>query len=103
MRRRAQESNPKEEGRRMSTLPERLHEDVEKLRQRRDELRVQVDLGKMEAEDAWHEVENRWQRLEGKLRVLAGESKGAAEDVGEAAAMLVDEIREGLARVARRL
>ncbi len=87
----------------MSTVRERLHADVSKLRQRRDELRVQIDLGKMEASDAWHEVEERWQRLEGKLRVLTDESKDAVEDVGEAATLLASEIREGLARVARRL
>jgi predicted nuclease with TOPRIM domain len=103
MRRKARESNLSGEERRMSTLLERVHDDVEKLRQRRDELRVQIDLGKMEAADAWHEVEERWQRLEGKLGVLAGESKDAAEDVGKAASQLVEEIREGLARVARHL
>jgi hypothetical protein len=87
----------------MSALNGRLHQDVEKLRQRRDELRVQIDLGKMEAADAWHQVEDRWQRLEAKLRILAGESKDVAKEVGGAAALLVDEIREGLARVARHL
>lgn len=80
----------------MGTLRERLHDDVEQLRQRRDELRVQVDPGEMEAADAWR-------RLEGKLRLLAGESKGAAEDVGKAVGPLVDEIREGFVRVARHL
>ena len=87
----------------MGTLQERLHADVEKLRQRRDEFRVQIDLGKMEATDAWHEAEERWQRLEGKLRVLAAESKDAAEDVGAAAEQLVDEIRAGFARISHRL
>ena len=87
----------------MSTVRERLHADVSKLRQRRDELRVQLDLGKMEASDVWHEVEDHWQHLEGKLRSLANESKDAAGDIGEAATLLVDEIREGLAKVARRL
>ena len=48
-------------------------------------------------------MEDRWHRLEGKLRVLADESKDAAEDVAEAATLLVNEIREGLAKVARRL
>jgi hypothetical protein len=91
------------EGRRMSTLPERLREDVEKLRQRRDELRVQIDLGKTEAADAWHDVEDRWQGLELKLRVLAGESKDSAEDVAAAAKLLIDEIREGFAKVAHHL
>ena len=87
----------------MSTLQERLHEDVEKLRQRRDELRVQIDLGKKDAADAWHEVEGRWRQLEGKLRLLAGESKDAAEDVAEAAKLLVDEIREGFSKVGHHL
>jgi len=87
----------------MTTVEDRLRADVSKLRQRRDELRVQIDLGKMEASDVWHEMEERWQRLEGKLRTLADESKDAVEDVGEAATLLVDEIREGLAKVARRL
>lgn len=87
----------------MRTLQKRLHDDVEKLRQRRDELRVQIDLGKMEATDTWHETEERWQRLEGKLRVLAAESKDAAENVGSAAAQLVEEIREGFTKIAKRL
>ena len=87
----------------MTTFQDRLHEDVEKLRQRRDELRVQVELGKMEAGDAWHEVEDRWERLEGKLRVLADASKDSAEDIVGAAGLLVEEIRAGLAKVAARL
>ena len=87
----------------MSSFQDRLNEDVDKLRQRRDELLVQLDLGKKDAADAWHEVEHRWQHLEGKLRVLADESKEAAEDVGEAASQLVEEIRDGFARVTRLL
>ena len=87
----------------MSNLQDRLHEDVEKLRQRRDELRVQIDLGKMEAAEAWDEVEQRWQHLEGKLGVLASESKEAGREVADAARLLVDEIREGFAKVARHL
>lgn len=87
----------------MSTFEERLHTDVEKLRQRRDELRVQVDLGKMDAKDAWHDVEKRWQHLEEKLRIIASESKGASGNVAEAAGLLIDEIRDGFAKVARRL
>ena len=87
----------------MSTFEKQLHEDVEKLRQRRDELRVQLDLGKMDAKDVWHDVEKRWQHLEEKLRILASESKGASGNVAEAARLLIDEIREGFAKVASRL
>ena len=87
----------------MSTVQERLHNEVDSLRQTRDELRVQIDLGKMEASDVWQGVEERWERLEGKLRVLADESKEVAEDVGEAATLLLNEIREGLSKVARHI
>ena len=87
----------------MSTVQERLHNEVDRLRQTRDELRVQIDLGKMEASDVWQDVEERWERLEGKLRVMADESKEVAEDVGEAATLLVNEIREGLSKVARHI
>jgi hypothetical protein len=87
----------------MSTLEDRLHEEVEKLRQRRDELRVQIDLGKMEAADVWNDAEHRWTQLEGKLRLLASESRDAAGDVREAASQLVDEVREGFAKVTRLL
>lgn len=43
----------------MSTVQERLHNEVDRLRQTRDELRVQIDLGKMEASDVWRGVEER--------------------------------------------
>jgi hypothetical protein len=85
----------------MAKLHDRLQEESKKLQQRRDELRVQLDLGKKDAADAWHGVESRWEEFEGKLRVLADESKDAAEDVGKAAELLLDEIREGLSRVGR--
>jgi chromosome segregation ATPase len=87
----------------MTTLQERVQSEFETLRQRRDELRVQLDLGKMEAADAWHEAEERWERLESKVRTLARESKDAAEDVGEAAKLLLDEVREAFDRMARHL
>ena len=87
----------------MSTWGERLHEDVEALRQRRDELRVQLDLGKREAADAWHDLEDRWQQLEAKLKVLGPASKEAAGDIVKATGKLVDEIREALAKVARQI
>lgn len=87
----------------LSAFEDRLHEDVEKLRQRRDELRVQLDLGKMDAAEAWHDVEKRWQHLEGKLRLLASESKEVRADVAEAAGLLIEEIRDGFAKVASRL
>ncbi len=85
----------------MSTFRDRMNEELETLRQRRDELRVQLDLGKKEAADAWHDAESRWERLEGKLRVIGQETKDAADDVEEAAELLLGEVREAFQRVAK--
>lgn len=87
----------------MSTVSERLQEDVEKLRQRRDELRVQIDLGKMEASDAWHHAEDRWKHLEKKLKLLGSASKEAATEISAATGILVDEVREALGKAAHKL
>lgn len=87
----------------MSSLRERVHKDFETLRQKHDELRVQIDLGKMEAADAWHDAEEHWHRLEAKVRDVTRESKGAAEDMGEAFEHLFEEARKAFARVTKHL
>ena len=83
----------------MTGTQNRMHEEFEKLKQRRDEIRVQLDLGKKDARAAWDEVEGKWQQLEGKVKVLASEARDAAGDVATAADVLMDEIREGFARL----
>ena len=79
----------------MSDLGERLQQEFEDLKTKRDELRVQIDLGKKDAEDAWHEAEQKWQKLESHVQRLGREGAAALEDIGEAAELLVDEIKTG--------
>lgn len=79
----------------MSELAQRIEQQVEKLKTRRDELRVQLDLGKKDAEDAWDEAEKKWNVLESHLLRLKREGEEVAEDVGEAAEILIDEIKDG--------
>ncbi len=83
----------------MSQLQERFDEELERLRQRRDELRVKLDLGKMEARDAWAAAEKSWVRLEGKVGQLAREGEEVADDVKDAVEHLVDEVKDGFARL----
>lgn len=83
----------------MADLRDRLEEELEKLKTHRDELRVQLDLGKKEVEDAWEEANGKWSRLEGHLARLKDEGESALDDVGEAAELLVDEIKKGFERI----
>ena len=87
----------------MTDFLDRFSGDVDKLREARDELRVQLSLGKAEARDAWHQVEQRWQHLEGKLKLLRDESRSDASEIGEAASLLLGEIRDSYTHLRRLL
>lgn len=83
----------------MSNWRERIHEEVDELRGLRDDLKLQVHLGQMEAQARFEKAEKDWEHLEAKLKVLAGASRESAEEVSEAAGLLVDEIRAGYRHV----
>ena len=78
---------------------ERLDDEIETLKQARDELRVQVHLGAAEAREVWEKVERSWGHLEGKLKRLGEATQESADEVEEAAKLLVDEIKTGYKNV----
>lgn len=78
---------------------ERMSREVDSLRGIRDELRLQMHLGRAEAREHFEGLEQRWSHLEAKLRQLRDASREELDDVGAAARMLVDEIREGYRHV----
>ena len=83
----------------MSELSDRLEQELEKLKGKRDELRVRLDLGKKDLQDAWEEAEEKWGHLEAHLLRLKREGQDAAEDIGDAAELLVDELKQGFQRI----
>lgn len=83
----------------MSELGDRLEQELEKLKTRRDELRVQLDLGKKDLQDSWEEAEHRWHKLEGYLGRIKHEGQEALDEVGDAAELLLDEIKDGFKRL----
>lgn len=85
------------------TLRERIEQEVEELRTTRDELRVRLHLGKLEAKELWEELEKDWEHTEGKIKNLADAGQEVAEDVGEAAQVVVDQLKEGYAKLRRLL
>jgi predicted nucleic acid-binding Zn-ribbon protein len=87
----------------MTTMRERLQEMLEKLEQERDELKVRMHLGKAEAREEWDKLEVRIGELRTRLDKAGDEAGDVMEDVGAAAKLLGDEIREGFARIRRSL
>lgn len=87
----------------MTDMKEKVREEMDGLRQLRDELRVQMELGKAEARDRWDKLEDRWHHLEAKARQLREASRDDLEDVGQAARLLLDEIRAGYQHLRRML
>lgn len=87
----------------MTDWSRRIHEEVEELRGLRDDLRVQAHLGRMEVRERWEKAERDWEHLEGKLKLLASESRESLEDVGEAARLLAEQIREGYRHIRERM
>ncbi len=83
----------------MSDLKDRIQAEADELRSLRDELRVQIHLAKLEAQERYEAAEKSWEHLEAKLNLLASETRASAQDVGDAARLLLDEIREGYEHV----
>ena len=77
----------------MSELADKIGRELDELRTLRDELRIQVHLGKKDAQGYWEKAEKSWNHLEGRLKVLGEVTQESAEEVGEAARLLADEIR----------
>ena len=78
---------------------ERLESEMEVLQQGRDELRVQMNLAAADARDAWGKVEKKWDHLEARIKQVGQATQDSAEEVEEAAKLLVDEIKEGYKNV----
>jgi SMC interacting uncharacterized protein involved in chromosome segregation len=84
-------------------IRQQIDETLEKLKQDRDELRVKLNLAKLEARDDWEAAEAKLAKLESKARELGGATAESAKDIGAAAKLLAEEIRDGFRNIARRL
>jgi uncharacterized spore protein YtfJ len=80
-----------------------VQKQLDKLARTRDELRVQAQLGKSEARGELNRLEAVWQRVQDELRRVGDQSQGSVQDLGNAAAALLDELRYGYERVKREL
>ena len=71
---------------------------MKELETLRDEIRLKLHLASMDARDEWDKLETRWQEFRGKA-----ELDETAEEVGEAAGELFDELKKGYDRIRKAL
>jgi len=81
------------------SLSDKFEDELKVLRTLRDELRVQANLAQKEAHDLFESAEKKWDTLEGKLERIGHESAEAAREIGQAASLLADEIRDAYRRI----
>ena len=82
---------------------DKLVELMEILKQRRDELSVQMHLGKAEAKDLWKETEDKWRHLRNQFDKIDEDTGDASKDVGAAAILIAEEIKQGYERLRKLL
>ncbi|MBL1432880.1 MAG: hypothetical protein COB94_005490 [Gammaproteobacteria bacterium] len=85
----------------MNDIKKRINDMVNDLKQERDELRVKLQLAKMEAGDEWKKLEAKLVKLEAKAKELGSATADASQDVGAAAKLLGEEIRNGFKKIAK--
>ncbi len=76
---------------------------LEKLKQGRDELNLKIHLGKAEAKDLWHQTEDKWLHLRSQLDMIDDDTGDVAKDVGAAAILLAEEIKQGCEQLKKML
>jgi CBS domain-containing protein len=82
-----------------SKLREKVSQEFDEVLRVRDELRVQMHLAKAEARDLWDVAEHKVRETEAKLDALGNEVEAPLRDVGDAARLLVDEIKDAYRRI----
>lgn len=87
----------------MNDIAKNVEKLLADLKQERDELRLKVELAKLEANEEWVKLEAKLVKLEGKVRELSGVAGEVSQDVGAAAKILGEEIRDGFRKLAKHL
>ena len=85
----------------MNDLEKRIDEIVRELKQERDELRLKLELAKLEASEEWVELEAKLAKLEAKAKEVGSATADSSQDIGAAAKLLGEEIRDGFKKIAK--
>jgi hypothetical protein len=81
------------------TIRERIDKELDRVQALRDELDVQAHLAKIEAQEElgeiWKKAEHARAKLEAEFARIKDGTEEPRENIGEAAEMLLDEVKNG--------
>ena len=80
-----------------------LQNELGHLAEVRDELRVQLSLAKAELSQEWDKLEGHWLHVQDEVKRLGEQTKPPAQQLGQAAHHLVDELKRGYERIRSQL
>ncbi|MCB1751663.1 MAG: hypothetical protein KDI74_08055 [Gammaproteobacteria bacterium] len=86
----------------MNEMKTRISRLLNELQQEKDELRLKMKLAELEASGEWLKLEAKLTKLEAKTREVGNATAEASKDIGIAAKLLGEEIREGFRKIAGR-
>ena len=87
----------------MSEKTPELHALMDDVQRQRDELRLQLHLAKAEAKQEWERLEVKLDQARAKMGVVGREAGKAAQEVGAALKLALDELRKGYEQVRKLL
>lgn len=85
----------------MNDVKKRIDDIVNDIKRERDELKVKLHLAKLEVGDEWEKIEEKLERLETKAREVRGATADSLQNIGAAAKLLGEEIRDGFKEIGR--
>jgi len=83
----------------MNDIKKNIDELIASLKQERDELRVKLNLAQKEAGNEWEKIESKLQKLEAKATEVGHVTLETSRDIGSAAKLLGEEIRDGFKKI----
>lgn len=87
----------------MSTLQEDLKQLAAQLKVERDALHLQAHLLKLDLRDEWQKTEKKWEQLNQKLQRVGAEGAASSQEIGAAARLLGEELKNAYERINRQL
>jgi len=87
----------------MSDVKKRIDDMLNDIKQERDELQVKLNLAKLEVGDEWKKLEKKLTKLEAKAKELGSVTAESSQNIGAAAKLLGEEIRDGFKEIGKHL
>ncbi len=87
----------------MNDTRKRTDDMVNEIRCERDELQVKLHLARLELGDEWNKLEEKLVKLEEKAKELGSVTAESSQNIGAAAKLLGEEIRDGFKEIGKHL